>query len=105
MKQNILSKAGLFILLVALLSSCNKWIDPDMNINPDAPTVVPMDLLLPTIEARFAYNVVQGNDGERTLSLWVQQLTGISRQSQAEGAYSFRAGDRTIPGVMFTQVY
>ncbi len=93
MKQNILSKAGLLILLIAVLSSCNKWIDPEMNINPDAPTVVPMDLLLPTIEARFSYNIVQGNDGERTLSLWVQHLTGISRQSQAEGAYSFRAGD------------
>ena len=93
MKQNILTKAGLFILLVALLSSCNKWIDTDININPDAPTVVPMDLLLPTIEARFSYDVVQGNDGERTLSLWTQQLTGIARQSQSEGAYSFRAGD------------
>jgi hypothetical protein len=93
MKQNILSKAGLFILLVAMLSSCSKWIDPDMNINPDAPTVVPMDLLLPTIEARFAYNIVQGNDGQRTLSLWIQHMTGIARQSQAEGAYSFRAGD------------
>ncbi len=93
MKQNILSKAGLLILLVAALSSCNKWIDPDININPDAPTVVPMDLLLPTIEARFAYDIVQGNDGERTLSLWSQQLTGVARQSQSEGAYSFRAGD------------
>ncbi len=93
MKQNILSKGGLLILLIAVLSSCNKWIDPEMNINPDAPTVVPMDLLLPTIEARFAYNVVQSNDDQRTLSLWIQQLTGISRQSQAQGAYSFRAGD------------
>ncbi len=93
MKQNILSKAGLFILLVAMLSSCSKWIDPDMNVNPDAPTVVPMDLLLPTVEARLSYDVVQGNDGQRTLSLWIQHMTGIARQSQSEGAYSFRAGD------------
>ncbi len=92
MKHKFLSKIGLFILLAATFSSCN-WIDPDININPDAPTQVPMDLLLPSVEARFAYNVVQSNDDERTLSLWIQQMTGVSRQSQAEGSYSFRAGD------------
>ena len=93
MKQNILSKIGLFVLLAAVLSSCSKWIDTDMNINPDAPVVVPMDLLLPTVEARLSYDIIQGNDGERTLSLWIQQMTGIARQSQSEGAYSYRAGD------------
>ncbi len=93
MKQNILTKFGLLLLIALSFTACNKWIDPDININPDAPTDVPMDLLLPSIEARFAFNCVQSNDNERTLSLWVQHMTGIARQSQAEGAYSYRAGD------------
>ncbi len=93
MKHKILSKIMLFVLLVVVFSSCSKWIDTDMNINPDAPADVPMNLILPTVEARLAFDIVGSNDVTRPQSLWMQQMTGIARQSQAEGAYSFRSGD------------
>jgi len=93
MRKNILMKVGLFIMIALAFTSCNKWIDTGINVDPDSPSDVPMNLILPTVEARFAFTLVQGNDGFRTLSLWDQQLTGIARQSQSEGAYSFRAGD------------
>ncbi len=93
MRKNILMKIGLFMMIALAFTSCNKWIDTGINVNPDAPSDVPMNLILPSVEARFAFTLVQGNDGFRTLSLWDQQMTGIARQSQAEGAYSFRAGD------------
>ncbi len=93
MRKNILMKIGLFMMIALAFTSCNKWIDTGINIDPDSPSDVPMNLILPSVEARFAFTLVQGNDGFRTLSLWDQQMTGIARQSQAEGAYSFRAGD------------
>ena len=93
MKQNIITKFGLFILIALAFTSCNKWIDTVINVDPDSPADVPMNLLLPSVEARFAFTLVEGNDGLRTLTLWDQQMTGIARQSQAEGAYSFRSGD------------
>ncbi len=93
MKQNIITKFGLFILIALAFTSCNKWIDTGINVDPDSPADVPMNLLLPTVEARFAFTLAEGNDGLRTLSLWDQQMTGVARQSQAEGAYSYRSGD------------
>jgi hypothetical protein len=80
-------------MIALAFTSCNKWIDTGINVDPDSPSDVPMNLLLPSVEARFAFTLVQGNDGFRTLSLWDQQMTGIARQSQSEGAYVFRSGD------------
>ncbi len=93
MKNKILMKTGLFILLVGILSSCSSWIDPDVNISPNRPVDVPMNLLLPSVEARTAFDVVGANDYTRTVSMWIQQTSGVSRQSQAEGAYILRSGD------------
>jgi len=94
MKHKILTKIMLFVLLVVTISSCSKkWIDTDLNVNPDAPVDVPMNLILPSIEARLAFDIIGSNDVTRPQSLWMQQMTGIARQSMAEGAYSFRSGD------------
>jgi hypothetical protein len=92
MKHKILTKLGSFILLVGIVTSCT-WIDPEINVNPDAPLNVPPDLILPQIQARTAFNVVGGNDQTRTQALWIQHLTGVTRQSQAEGSYIHREGD------------
>ena len=44
MKHNILTKIMSFVLLVLVVSSCSKkWIDSDINTNPDAPADVPID--------------------------------------------------------------
>lgn len=92
MKHKILTILGSLILLLGV-TSCDKWIDPEININPDAPINVPPDLILPSLQARTGYNVVGGNDMTRTISLWMQHTTGIARQSQSEGAYTLREGD------------
>lgn len=93
MKQNIIIRIMSIVLMVVVLGSCSKFIDTDYNIDPDAPADVQMELILPAIEARLAFNVVGGNDITRTQSMWIQQMTGIARQSQAEGAYTLRSGD------------
>jgi len=93
MRHNIFKKIGLFLLLAVIVSSCEKWIDTDLNIDPDAPSDVPMELILPAIQSRVAFNVFGGNDMTRTQNIWMQTLTGIARQSQSEGTYTLRAGD------------
>lgn len=93
MKYKILIRLGSLILLLGVLTSCEKWIDPEINNNPDAPLNVPPDLILPSLQARVGFNIVGGNDMTRTLSLWIQHTSGIARQSQAEGAYTHRSGD------------
>ncbi len=80
-------------MIIALISSCTKWVDPDININPDAPSEVTMELLIPSIEANLAYTLVGGNDVARPQAMWMQQLTGIARQSEAQGRYLFRSNN------------
>ena len=47
--NNIIKTAGLALAFTLSLSSCELWIDTDMNVDPDAPADVPMNLLLPAI--------------------------------------------------------
>ena len=86
-------KLGIFILLITIISSCTKWIDPDLNVDPDAPASVTMGLLLPSIESDLAYSLVGGNDVARPQSMWMQQTAGIARQSLAQGTYKFRSNN------------
>lgn len=84
---------GVLILVVLVLGSCKKWIDTGINVNPDAPTDVPMKSLLPAIESNMAYNTVGGNDGPRLTSIWMQYFQGIARQSQGSANYIWKDGD------------
>ncbi|MEZ5197149.1 MAG: SusD/RagB family nutrient-binding outer membrane lipoprotein [Bacteroidales bacterium] len=93
MKNRIIYKLGIFILTAMVFSSCEKWIDTDINIDPDAPAAVSMDLIMPVIQARVGFNIVGGNDMARTQAIWMQYYTGVARQSQSEGSYILRAGD------------
>lgn len=93
MKNRIIYKLGIFIMVGLIFSSCDSWIDTEINIDPDAPAAVSMDLLMPVIQARVGFNIVGGNDMARTQALWMQYYTGVARQSQSEGAYILRAGD------------
>ncbi|MFV8839444.1 SusD/RagB family nutrient-binding outer membrane lipoprotein [Salinimicrobium soli] len=85
--------AALMLLLVISLSSCtDDWIDSDLNIDPDAPSDVPMNLLLPAIEQSMGY-LLGGNDAVRTTSIWMQQFDGTARQSFTEARYQLTPAD------------
>ena len=90
MKNINIKFIGVFLLMILVLGSCKKWIDTDINTNPDAPKDVPMSSLLPTIEVNMGYNTVGGNDNVRVTSMWLQYLSGVARQSQAEADYLYR---------------
>ncbi len=93
MKKINIKFIGVFLLMVLVLGSCKKWIDTELNVNPDAPSDAPMSSLLPSIEANMAYNTIGGNDYARLTSMWMQYFQGVARQSQAEADYNFRDGD------------
>jgi hypothetical protein len=84
---------GVLLLMALVLGSCKKWIDTNMNANPDAPKDVPMSSLVPAIEANMAYTLIGGNDYSRVTSQWMQYYNGIARQSQGESNYIWHDGD------------
>ena len=91
--KKIIKNTGILFLMALVLGSCNKWIDPDINIDPDNPTEVTMATLMPAIQARLAFTSAGGNDMVRTQAIWLQQLDGINRQSLAEANYQLRSSD------------
>ena len=88
----IIRFAGLAFLIALVLSSCKKWIDTDINIDPDSPADVPMKLMLPAIEQNLGY-VMAGNDFVMTTNVWMQQFDGISRQAKVESRYQLLPAD------------
>lgn len=90
-KNHRILNAGLILLLVAFVSSC-EWIDPELNVDPDAPGDVPMNLLVPAIQQQMGYNLL-GNNSVRTTNIWMQYYDGTARQSQTEARYQLTAAD------------
>lgn len=107
-KINILS-----VILVLLISvffvSCDAWIDPDINDDPNQPLEVPMEYLLPAIQTNMAFDL-GGNDAVRTTGIWMQYFNGVDRQSKDEGHYVYKPADcnnlwNSIYGVTGKDIY
>jgi hypothetical protein len=76
-----------FLVIITLfITGCEKWIDPNMNINPDVPSDVPMNLLVPTMELSMAYQL-GGIRAVKTTNIYMQHLNGVARQSAGEAKY------------------
>ncbi|PKP53069.1 MAG: hypothetical protein CVT92_05720 [Bacteroidetes bacterium HGW-Bacteroidetes-1] len=92
MRHNIIKKISLFLLLAVMISSCKKWIDTDLNTNPNRPADVTMALLLPSTQSALGY--VIGGDYTRVSAMWMQHLSGVDRQSLALERYSVLESDQ-----------
>ncbi len=88
----IIKFAGLAFVITLLLSSCQKWIDTNINVDPDSPSDVPMKLMLPAIEQNLGY-VMAGNDFVMTTNVWMQQFDGVDRQAKVESRYQLLPAD------------
>ena len=82
MKFKGIPHIGLAVIFAAAFSSCEKWIDPDINIDPDAPLQSSPDVMLPGVEASLAY-YIGGFDVAATQAIWMQQIQGQDRQAAA----------------------
>ena len=77
------------ILGVGLLvgfSSCEDYFG-DINVNPNAPTDVTPEVLLPNIQVRLSFAL--GGDFSRFTSIITQQVEGLTRQWASINNYSF----------------
>lgn len=83
---------GFILISVISLTSCKKWIDTDINVDPNNPTDVPVSLLLPSVEAEMAYTFM-GNDAVRPTNMWLQYFNGWARQSLTQGRYVYKSSD------------
>lgn len=105
-KYNIIFRAlGLTFVFILVLSSCSKWIDTDINIDPDSPADVPMKLMLPAIEQSMGYNMT-GNDLVRVTNMWMQQFDGVVRQSLNQAQYTYLPADINNTWTsMYTEIF
>lgn len=91
MKRINFRNIGILLTIVVLLNSCEKWIDPEINVSPNDPADVSLNLLLPSSQAGLAY--VYGGDHSRFSGMWMQHLSGVDRQSLASERYSVLESD------------
>jgi hypothetical protein len=106
MKKIIIS---LFFLTI-IFSSCEDWIDPSINEDPNNPDDVAMAQLVAPIEANLAYIV--GGELARWDCVWMQQIAGLQSQAADCDIYVFGESDGTnawswnlySPGMISTKV-
>ncbi len=90
MKNKFLAILGVVLLLG--FTSCTKWINPEINKDPDAITEAPMDLLLSSVEVNLGY-VFGDFDVAGVTSIWMQQIKGTDRQALAINGYNLTQAD------------
>lgn len=74
-------KLLMFSLAAMFATSCEQWIDPNMNISPNNPLTVSMNVVLPSAQTGIAYSA--GGEMSRYTCMWMQQISGV--QSHAGG--------------------
>lgn len=77
-------------MAVAYLPSCQKDFG-DVNVNPNQPTDVPVNIILPSAQASLAYTL--GGDIARYNAVFTQNVTGADRQFAAYNIYMFTSDD------------
>ncbi|MGC9341708.1 MAG: SusD/RagB family nutrient-binding outer membrane lipoprotein [Bacteroidales bacterium] len=93
MKNRLLKYAtALFTALLLMTTSCEEWIDPEINIDPDAVSEVPLSLLLSSIQGDIGY-YIGDFDFAGTSGMWMNQVSGAARQAQIIGNYTFNESD------------
>ncbi len=81
----------MILMTVLVITSCKKWIDPQINVDPNKPADVPLALLLPGVEAGTGY--AMGGDLMRPACQWMQQFAGLGNQPIAYDRYNFTQSD------------
>src|SRR5512133_3075930 len=89
------------LFIAALFSSCEKWIDPKMNVDPNNPKDVAMAQLIAPVEANLAYIV--GGEMARWDCVWMQQIAGL--QSQAADADIYTIAEADVTGAWSWNLY
>lgn len=87
--KNIIRYTLLFAY-IAMLTSCQKDFG-DVNVNPNQPSDVPVNMILPSAQASLAYTL--HGDIARYNAVFTQNVTGADRQFAAYNIYVFNEDD------------
>ncbi|MEO8087547.1 MAG: SusD/RagB family nutrient-binding outer membrane lipoprotein [Bacteroidota bacterium] len=101
MKKIKIISTMLSVVLLFSVSSCKKYIDEDINVNPNQPSDVPLSLLLPSLEGGLAYTT--GSDMSRIPGLWIQQVAGLANQHLVFDNYGVSESD--INNMWYFNIY
>jgi len=63
-------------MLVAVVTSCKKFLDVNKNINSPTPALASVSLLLSNCERAIAGNMALGTGLGNTMSVYTHQITG-----------------------------
>lgn len=91
MKNSTIIPTIILLLTVLFTSSCKKWVDQDLNVDPNRPTDVTVTALLPVAQAGMGYTA--GGDVKYAASIWMQQMAGGANQPLAYDRYVFTQSD------------
>jgi hypothetical protein len=83
---------NILLMVVILTTSCKKWIDPKLNIDPDNPMDVYSALVIPAAEGNLAFTF-QGFDYVGVTGMWLQYFEGLDRQAYGMYNYSLTSDD------------
>jgi hypothetical protein len=89
MKKILNTTVTLSFILSLLFTSCESWIDPQINQDPDQVIDVPSRLLLPAAQGNMAYTF-GGFNVTGVAAMWTQQMTGSDRQAIAMYSYNVK---------------
>lgn len=86
----------LFVLFGLLaFTSCEDYFGDNSNVDPDNPTVVTPNVILPQVQARLVYTY--GGDFTRYVGLYTQHVDGLERQFAVLGQYGIVPSDTDTP--------
>lgn len=80
----------MLVASVAMVTSCQKDFG-DVNVNPNQPSDVPVNIILPSTQASLAYTL--HGDIARYNAVFTQNVTGADRQFAAYNIYVFNEDD------------
>jgi hypothetical protein len=83
---------NLLLVVVFLTTSCKKWIDPEINIDPDNSQDVYAALTLPAAQGNLAY-IYGGFDYVGVTGMWIQYFEGLDRQAYGMYNYNMTSDD------------
>lgn len=86
-KQHIKGSLLAFTAVALVSTGCGNWIDPGLNVDPNNPPDVSMNLLLPTVQVGLGYGA--GGDLSRFAGMAVRQYAGTDRQFSSYEIYQY----------------
>jgi len=92
MKSKIFKYFALLAMVAFLATSCDKWIDSELNKDPDSPQEVYAALTLSSTQLNLAWQY-QGFDYSGTTGMWLQYYEGFDRQAYGTFNYTYSSDD------------